>query len=194
VQSSNEEIYHEDKIFENISYEEMHITGRNFDNCRFYKSSLKGCVLQQCTFDKCTFEECDLSLMKFLSTSFSDVKIINCKAIGIIWADTISALSVNFDHSRISFSSFYGKQLKKSRFINCAANDVDFTGCNLSQASFTGSDLQNAKFENTDLTRADFVGAKNYRIQPGMNKIKNAKFSLPEALSFLDSLDIQIVD
>ena len=189
-----EETTHINKRFENIIWEDKHITGRNFDTCTFYKCSLKGCIFEDCYFEKCTFEECDLSLVKFKETSVSAAKVNKSKAIGIVWYEASNPLSVAFTDSRISYSSFYGKNCKKAQFINCIADEVDFSNCNLSQSNFAGTDLKNAIFNNTDLTQANFVGALNYRISAAVNKIKKAKFSLPEALSFLYDLDIVIID
>ncbi|GAA3925725.1 hypothetical protein GCM10022209_18850 [Chitinophaga oryziterrae] len=65
------------------------------------------------------------------------------------------------------------------------AVDVNVSECNLSTTNF---------FFNTDITGTNFVDAENYLIDPKTNKIKNAKFNLPGALSFLSALDIVIVD
>ena len=194
MKNSEEENIHSYKKFENIVWEEKIITGKNFDNCTFYKCSLKGCFFDDCVFEKCTFEECDLSLIKFKDSSLSSVQINGSKAIGIIWHTAGNPLSVNFNNSRISYCSFFGKNLKKTQFINCIADDVDFTNCNLTQADFAGTDLKNAIFLNTDITMANFVRAINYSIDLNNNKTKKAKFSLPEALCFLYNLDIILVD
>ena len=132
--------------------------------------------------------------MSFKFTSFTNIQINNCKAIGIIWSNANNPVSLNFKESRISFSSFYGKNLKKAQFINCVADEVDFTECNLVMASFEGTELRNAKFSNTDLSKASFLGAKDFFINPNTNKLKQAKFHLQEALSFLSFLEIEIVD
>lgn len=185
---------HYKKRFENITYEGKRVIGRAFDRCTFYKSSLQRCVFEECTFDNCIFEACDLSLMSFKFSALTNVQIIGCKAIGIIWANANNPFSANFKDSRISFSSFYGKNLKKAQFINCIADDVDFTECNLVMSSFEGTELRGAKFSNTDLSKASFIGAKEVMINPVTNKLKQAKFNMQEALSFLSFLDIEIVD
>lgn len=43
-----------------------------------------------------------------------------------------------------------------------------------------------------NLTKADLRQAKNYSIRPDSNKIKKAKFSLPEAMLLLYGLDIEL--
>ena len=194
MQNQDAQNVHLNKVFENISWEDKQITGKTFEHCRFYKCSLKGSFFDDCNFEKTVFEECDISLIKFKDTSFSEVTITNCKAIGIAWHTANNPLSIKFLQSKISFSSFYGKSYKKGQFINCIAEEVDFTNCNLSLSNFEGTDCRNAVFFNTDLSGANFAGALNYTIDIAINKIKKAKFSLPEALSFLNNLGIIIVD
>jgi len=44
------------------------------------------------------------------------------------------------------------------------------------------------------LTEADFTGAKNYAIAASSNTLKKTKFSLPEAMGLLYSLDIVLTE
>ena len=185
---------HSNKVFENINWEDKQIVGKTFEHCKFYKCSLKGSFFEDCIFEKTLFEECDISLIKFKDTSFNDIVVSGSKAIGIAWHHANNPLSINFENSKISYSSFYGKSLKKVRVINCVAEEVDFTNCNLTMANFEGTDCRNAIFSNTDISKSNFVGALNYTIDLATNKAKGAKFSLPEALSFLNNLGIVIVN
>ncbi|PSL44834.1 uncharacterized protein YjbI with pentapeptide repeats [Chitinophaga niastensis] len=190
----DQDLTHEHKKFENIIWEGKTIAGREFFDCHFYKCSLKECIFIDCVFDKCTFEECDLSLIQLKQTAFSRVVLQYSKAIGISWHNANNPLTVAFHDSRLSYSSFSGKNLKKGIFINCQADEVDFTACNLSLSNFEGTDLAGARFSDTDLTQANFVGAHRYAINVNENKMKKAKFSLPEALSLLYGLDVEIVE
>jgi len=194
LSTAEEPIAHYNKRFENINYEDKHLVGRYFDNCVFYKSTIKGCLFDDCTFNKCTFEETDLSLIKLKETYISDCILINCKAIGILWYDTQNPFSLQARGSIISYSSFFGKNLKKVKLLNCVAREVDFTGCNMSSADLSGTDFMGSTFSDTDLRLANFTAAQNYQIDPAGNKIRGAIFQLPAAISFLDSLGITIVD
>lgn len=194
MKKSDDENIRINKKFEHVIWEEKSIAGKSFESCIFYKCSLKGSLFEDCFFEKCTFMECDLSLIKFKDSSLSGVKINGCKAIGIVWYAAGNPFSVSFANSRISYSSFFGKYLKKAQFLHCIADEVDFTNCILAQADFEGTDLKNAIFSNTDITMANFVGATNYTIDLNNNKTKKAKFSLPEALCFLYNLDIILVE
>jgi uncharacterized protein YjbI with pentapeptide repeats len=69
---------------------------------------------------------------------------------------------------------------------------VDFTDADLSAAIFDACDLTKSKFENTNLEKADLRTAFNYSINPEINKVKKAKFSLPAVIGLLDKHDIEI--
>ena len=75
---------------------------------------------------------------------------------------------------------------------NCVAREVDFAETNFSETNLRGTDFTAARFANTNLTKADLRQAKNYSIRPDSNKIKKAKFSLPEAMLLLYGLDIEL--
>jgi uncharacterized protein YjbI with pentapeptide repeats len=71
---------------------------------------------------------------------------------------------------------------------------VDFREANLSCADFSFTDLKDSLFQSTNLNGADFRHAKNYHIDPSKNDIRKGKFSLPEAMALLHSMDIEIID
>jgi len=124
----------------------------------------------------------------------SDCVLINCKAIGILWYDTLNPFAIQAKSSILSYSSFFGKNLKKAKLQKCIAWEVDFTGCNMASADVSNTDFMGSTFSDTDLRLANFTGAENYHIDPAGNKIKGATFQLPAAISFLDSLGIKIVE
>lgn len=50
----------------------------------------------------------------------------------------------------------------------------------------------NSLFGNTNLIKADFTNSTNYTINLLENKIQGAKFSLPDAISLLHGMNIEI--
>ncbi|MBN1650376.1 MAG: pentapeptide repeat-containing protein [Bacteroidales bacterium] len=76
--------------------------------------------------------------------------------------------------------------------MNCNLQEVDFTEADLSASHFDNCDLSGAHFENSKLQKADFRSAFNYRIDPELNRIKKAKFSLTEIGGLLYKYDIEI--
>lgn len=83
-------------------------------------------------------------------------------------------------------------KLKKIIFKRGSLHEADLSGCDLTGAVFDGCDLRDAKFENTILEKADLRTAFNYSIDPTINKIRKARFSLPAVTGLLDRFGILI--
>lgn len=71
-------------------------------------------------------------------------------------------------------------------------HEADFTEADLSGSLFENCDLARAIFQNTILEKADFRSAYNYSLDPGMNKVKKAKFSTAGLVGLLDKYDIDV--
>jgi len=69
---------------------------------------------------------------------------------------------------------------------------VDFTECDLTGSIFENCDLTNATFDNTIIEKVDFRTAFNYSINPELNRIKKAKFSIQGISGLLSKYDIDI--
>ncbi len=181
---------HENKTFEKINYQGQIVEDRKFINCVFKNCTLAETFFKDCQFEDCTFDNCDLSLMKVDKSTFKKLQLIRSKAIGVQWFDARNPFTITCTESNISYSSFFGKDLKKAKFIKCEAKETDFTDCNLSEAVFTGTDLSGARFVDCDLSFANFREAKNYSFDVRQNKLKKTMCSLPEAISLLNYFDI----
>lgn len=83
--------------------------------------------------------------------------------------------------------------MKDISFKESKIHEAYFSNTILNGASFADSDLLGTIFHNCDLCKADFSTASRYSIDPQTNKIKKAKFSLPEAVGLLQGFDIIIV-
>ena len=69
---------------------------------------------------------------------------------------------------------------------------MDFTECDLTQSVFDKCDFTDAKFENSILEKADLRTSYHYSINPEVNRIKKARFSLSGIPGLLDKYDIEI--
>ena len=123
-----------------------------------------------------------------------DERFVSSKLVGVDWTNVHRlaklALSVEFEGCVLSGSTFFGMDLRRVRMTDCVAHDVDFRNADLTDATCTGTDFSGSRFADTTLIRADFRKAEGYAINPLQNRIAKAKFSLPEAASLLDGLDI----
>jgi len=71
--------------------------------------------------------------------------------------------------------------------------EVDFSENDLTESLFDCYDLSQATFDHTIVEKADFCTSRNYSINPEINRIKKAKFSLAGIPGLPDQYD-RIID
>lgn len=190
------EAEHSDRTFKNLQCQGEELCAVEFYECRLIDCSFAESVFQQCRFIGCTFEGCDLSLAHVPGCTFRDTTFVKSKLIGIDWTKAVWGRkqgilnSAHFIESTLNYSTFIGLELPQMRMVRCVARDVDFAEADLTAADFTRTDLTDSRFWQTNLTQADFTGATGYSITATLNTLKKTRFSLPEAISLLYSLDI----
>jgi uncharacterized protein YjbI with pentapeptide repeats len=195
----SEQTHYADRTFEGVRLERADLVRSEFYDCSFTRCSFAGTTFRRCRFVNCVFEHCDWSLVQVVGSTFSGVRFEESKAIGMDWTQADWSATrlgdpIGFTKSIVSHSTFIGLRLHGLQMRDCIAVDVDFREADLSHADFRGSDLAESLFGSTNLTEANLTGARNYDIAPGQNILKQARFSLPEAMSLLFSLDIVLVE
>jgi fluoroquinolone resistance protein len=96
-----------------------------------------------------------------------------------------AGLSFTVEHCPLNHCSFFQTQLQKTIFRNTSLQETNFTACDLSSSAFEQWDMSRASRAivfDTVLEKADFPTAYNYFIDKEKNRIKKAKFPLPEAM------------
>ena len=184
------ESYYEDRSFVGVTCRGMKLEEIEFYQCRFEGCQFPESVFRNCRFELCGFEKCDLSVMKPLGSCFADVQFQKSKLLGVDWTLTVAPATLSFQRCMVNLSTFQRLALPKLQMMECVAREVDFTGANLTKANFTRTDLLGSRFAETNLSGADFSHATNYALDPTINRIKKAIFTLPEALSLLSTFDI----
>jgi fluoroquinolone resistance protein len=186
--------YITDQLFEKTDYTVTRLPDADFEGCKFANCTFSGINLSGFNFTECVFEGCNLSTAKIIDTTFNDITFKDCKMLGLHFETANAFLfTVHFQDCVLDLSSFYKRNMKKFVFNRCSLREADFIETNLTEAVFTGCDLYQAKFENTILEKADLSKAFNYSIDPTINKLRMARFSLPDALRLLDKYEIIII-
>lgn len=191
--------HYADQVFKERHLERCQLVSSEFYDCTFIRCSFVGSVFRNCRFVNCVFQQSDLSLVQVPDSAFSSTRFEDSKVVGINWTQadwptTGLGNRIGFCQCAISHSTFIGLSLRGIQIRDCVATDVDFREADLSQADFAGTDLSASIFGHTNLTEANLSRARNYHIDPGQNVLKQARFSLPEALSLLYSLDIVLIE
>ncbi len=185
--------YTTEKKFDKTDFTVTPFVKGEYENCAFVNCNLSETDLSACIFIECEFSGCNLSLAKLGKTALRDVKFKECKMLGLRFDQCNDfGLLVSFENCSLNHSSFYKMKLKKIIFRNSQLQEVDFTESDLTGALLDGCDLLRATFENTMLEKADLRTAYNYSIDPEINRIKRARFSLGGVAGLLDKYDIEI--
>ena len=183
----------ENRVFENITFGEENPADGVYEECRFIRCNLNTADLSAVTFRNCTFDGCDLSLAKLRDTSFQEVRFANSKLLGLPFCDCRQLLlEFEFDQCMLKLSNFQRLNLKNTRFNDCNLQEADFTGADLTGSTFDNCDLMRATFDHTNLEKADFRSAYNYSINPEINRIRKAKFSLAGVAGLLDVYGVEV--
>ena len=182
-----------DGVFDKMDFVNTPFKKGMYENCRFTHCDLSNADLSYIQFIDCHFVSCNLSLVKLVETVFRDVHFRECKLSGLRWDNCNEfGLTIGFESCFITFCSFYQRKIRKTIFKGSQLKGTDFTDCDLTSAVFDGCDLADVKFEHTVLEKADLRTSYNYSIDPEMNRLKKARFSLAGVSGLLDKYDIVI--
>ncbi|MBX7052686.1 MAG: pentapeptide repeat-containing protein [Flavobacteriales bacterium] len=187
-------------FFHNETFERQDYTNNppiqgEYENCQFHSCDFTGCDISEFRFFDCDFDGCNLSLIQCRNTALRNVRFLNCKMLG--WRFDLCntfGLSMRFEKCQLNHSSFQQLQIKNTVFAHSLLREVDFASCDLSGAKFDECDLSDATFDHTNLIKADFSTAIYYDIDPELNSIKHAKFSMHGLEGLLKKYQIEIVN
>ncbi len=183
----------ENKVFEKISFNEHSLVKGIFEECTFNNCNFNSVDLSGITFRTCSFNNCDCSLTKLKSTILQDVRFVNSKLLGVQFNECNGfLLRLYFENCMLKLSVFYKLKLKNTAFKNCNLQEADFSEADLTGALFDNCDLLLATFMHTNLEKADFRSASHYSINPEINRIRKARFSIPGVTGLLTTYDIEI--
>ena len=183
----------ENKVFEKISFKEHILFKGVYEECTFKNCNFNSVDLSGITFRTCLFNNCDCSLTKLKNTILQDVRFVNSKLLGIQFNECNGfLLRLYFENCMLKLSVFYKLKLKNTVFTNCNLQEADFSEADMAGAAFENCDLLLATFMHTNLEKADFRSASNYSINPELNRIRNARFSIPGVTGLLTTYDIEI--
>lgn len=177
----------------------LEVVNAKFEDCEFNDCDFSEALFSRCNFLNCTFNRCNLSLIKIPYTRLFEINFNECKLVGIDWTRAswpsfnLSA-ELKFNRSILNDSSFFGLVLNELQLDECKLHDIDFREADFSNSMMTYCDFSHSLFMRTNLHNVDFTESTNFNIDVLENKISKAKFSRYEALSLLQSLEIQLVD
>lgn len=188
-----EQNYTEGTVFNGTDFKEVPLAKGEYECCRFIGCDFSNSDISEVKFLDCEFAGCNLSLVRLDETVFRDIKFVGCKMLGLRFDSCNKfGFSVSFEDCFLSHSLFYATKIRSTTFRNSRLQELDFTECDLTGALFDNCDLTGAVFDNTIIERADFRTSFGYAIDPEINRMKKAKFSLFGLAGLLGKYNIDI--
>lgn len=181
--------------FNGLVFEDEKIGGIEFYNSIFKNCSFLKTTIRKCVFNDCKFQKCNLKLVRPEESSFMNVVFENSVISGVNFSEIVGAYKeLDFVSCKLTYVTILDLDLSSKNFSNSTFKDCNFFDVDFKKSNFSNVNLKGTEFQNCDLRESDFTGAKNYFINISANKIKGAKFSIPEAYSLLKNLDVEIVE
>jgi uncharacterized protein YjbI with pentapeptide repeats len=185
---------YDEQTFEDISYAGQMNQRWDLQDCKFKRCDFSDSEFLNTKFVDCVFDGCNLSMMRLRDSTLNNVVFKNCKIMGVNFSQCQDFLfTVKFEGCILDYSSFMDKKMAKTSFIQTSLKEVTFTRANLGGSVFDNCNLNETIFRETDLSGVDFSTAYNYLIDPEVNKMTKAVFSMSDVAGLLYKYGIKIV-
>lgn len=166
---------------------DLELEGCEFTGISFGDYNLKSVSFVECKFISCNFANQNLTNVTFRECSFE-----TCNLVGVNWCVCKRLDALRFVESKLNLSSFQDLKLKYLEVTRCQVREADFSGADLTHSNFQESMLSGTNFSNANLENADFRNAREYLFDIRKNKIRGAKFSVPDVLHLITALGVEV--
>lgn len=190
-------VYREGERFERLCFDGETFCDCDFSDCVFTDCTFENCKLDHTFFAECLFVRCTVTGLKTTMSRAKFTEFENCTLHNIEWAalQGDGAFADPLDRLKdctLKYNTFTEMNFAKFRFAGNTVQRSLFAKCNLPGADFTGCDLTDTEFYQCDMRKADFRNAAGYKVDILGSKLKDARFTLPEAVNLLADLHIKL--
>nr|MDD6335235.1 pentapeptide repeat-containing protein [bacterium] len=191
----------ENQSFHDRLWQRQSFSGLSLDHCTFTDCKMEANSLEGCHFNECTFINCRIAENFFDACTARHALLRHCTVVSLDWSQ-LTKLKAHFsallpfgtvESCTFAYCTFASLKLADMDFSQSTFKGCTFDACCLAGASFQKSALPDTLFIDNDMRRADFTGARDYALSPLSNRLEGAAFSLPEALSLLEAMDIRLI-
>ena len=192
------ERYCEGERFTGLSFAGEAFESCDFADCVFVDCSFTKCELDHTTLNECKFVRCEITGLRSTHSSVQSLDFEDCRLNEIEWAPLMSNGAFpdpihTLKECSLKYNTF--TEMNFNRFDFSDGNEIVgsmFAKCEMQLANFKGVELHETEFYQCDLRKADFRDAAGYKVDILGSRLKDAKFSLPEAVNLLADLKIKL--
>jgi fluoroquinolone resistance protein len=192
------ERYCEGERFTGLSFAGEVFESCDFADCVFVDCSFTKCELDHTTLNECRFVRCEITGLRSVSSSVQSLDFEDCRLQEIEWAPLLSSGAFpdpihTLKDCSLKYNTFTEMNFNRFDFSN--GNEIVgsmFAKCEMQLVNLKGTELHETEFYQCDLRKADFRDATGYKVDILGSRLKDAKFSLPEAVNLLADLKIKL--
>lgn len=185
--------FHDEREFQSVNFSEMDLTEQTFENCTFVKCRFLNMTIASASFQDCVFEECEIVVVKLHGVALSNTVFKLSLIRGVNFSDCSDfGFSPEFHGCVINHCVLDRKKLRKGVFAGSQLADCDLIACDFREVDFSNTTFARVNIQDCNFEKADFRTSTGYVMNPATNKVRGARFSLPEAQSFLLLLGIRL--
>ena len=208
--------------FENQLFKNQRLQNHTLDYCKFLDCSFENCTFEEgtligCKFINCRFDQCTIISLKSKYSEIKNAVFHKCSAEGRIIMNKKKSASAGImsfcggihwhtllpsgkypyavnalENCCIKYNTFTEMNFTKFNFSDSIILESLFENCNLTECNFKNCRLEGTQFFKCNLQKADFRDAKGYVIDIHNNQMKAARFSFPDVIRLLETLNIKI--
>lgn len=157
------------EAYARCDFDGLSLKHRDMSNCAFEACSFKAADLTDARLNGCEFSECDLSNARLAGSNLFAARFDRCKLLGVVIAGCLNLATTKISKCVFDYVQFRGLSLDGMRFVECSFIEADlsltilkktaFVKCNLENVDWTG-----AEFEQTDLRGSKLTGLNICRV------------------------------
>lgn len=190
--------YVEERVITDKKLQNSVIEKYEFVDCDFRDCNFEDCKIIGCNFVNCRFYNCTVISLRAEYSAIKNTVFEKCNLIGVHWNDLLPGGRYAFPiqklkDSFLKYNTFIKMNFTKFDFSGNGIQESAFEECRLSESDFRNCRLEGTQIVGCDIRKADFRESRGYLIDVKSNQMKGARFSFPEAMNLLTSLEI-IVD
>jgi uncharacterized protein YjbI with pentapeptide repeats len=183
----------EDQVFERGDLVGADLAGKELVRCTLRNAKLTQTSWRGARLEDCTFEGCELTRIAPQELLARGVAFVDCKMMGIEWAELGVFPALEFRGCDLRYGSFVSLALRKTRFERCDLRDAQLIETDFAEAVFADCQLGGATFERCDLRKASFAGAVDLVLPAQGNKLAGARVPVATAVRMAEALGLKVV-
>ena len=182
-----------DESYQRGTFDGLSLKHIDFSNSEFTSCSFRAADLTNARLNGCSFTDCDLSSCKLAGANLFSAQFEGCKLLGVNLADSTVLTAVKFKRCNFDYCNLRGLSLENMRFNECSFIEADLSLTRLKKTVFLKCNLERVDWQEAGFEQTDLRGSQLTGLNLRQHNLKGAILSTDQAAELARELGIQIV-